>query len=672
MIYVNEKINRDIIKLWREKYNIKFDKFITLELKKISIEHQANVYNSAEELSDEKKTLLRSKLEGFRQFFNETDPFIFYSKYYFANEVLLKKDINEENLKLFLSDRCFYFSEYRDTGNLIIKNSKSYNAPSLKELLCDEYFEIFKTAERKPEELIRRALNKIDKPSSASTLKADVVHNMKKYLNPSPKVNISVDDILKPLKKRNDFEEKEQGLKKILQPYEYELEQNRIINEVLESEWIPTKAHEKFYNQLNKNYEILSDAIENRKNLLFKSNYIVRKINKMSNGLLTEESKNRQFIYTSDDKNITIFNKVIEIFEVYIRSLLHKIRNCEYMGILTSVDMPMENKKYAKAINRLIAICDKDNSFDELTPLFLYLAFSQNTKVVLSDNKPKMLKKISVVKTPAKVEKMASMVGYRAGINLVLYQKLKQAFCLGKESNKICDFGFALLSGYGFLYHHNGMIEQDIDFLNYDDIYKTNDKNDSVINETEKYPVYRYIPNYLKPVGELENILKNYVKNCIPNYPQFLTPINATDNNKPELLDSKYQELSLILLQDLHLPSMQRVYLMIKKLLSQDTSYIDQYKEIISVPILKDKNSRIAELLKRFINQYSLKNLVMRYGTYSISGRGYNINTALMNIVEYEILARILDNLYPRLFELVNEKFKNELLYGSCIFEKKG
>lgn len=394
----------------------------------------------------------------------------------------------------------------------------------------------------------------------------------------------------------------------------------------------------------------------------------------------------------------TLADQMIGLFEKYVCSLLHDLHKQKYLPILRYMDPSLAEKPYRDVIYRLLVCCVQEQGLDPLSGLFFYSAFSENTKVILqgANGKRKSVRAIKRKTKPVAVHKMASMTGYRAALNLVLYHELKVIFglygsvcLLGREGRALCektpyadaaisrriqtdqcfsegkpgcpfartcaawsDWGFALISGYGFLFHHKAEIGVTYE-VPYDEIFVTREEQQmrkaGDVREapqpaeanTKMYSIIKYMMDLAQPVGKLEGLLRQHAQNCIPNRPRFLTPYPTSDiygNADPFALP--YEELAFLLLQDAHLPAMRRIIRKMKKLLSEHPEYVQKYEGFL-LNAIYTSSGEINRFLAGVVQKHGLYYQVPRYTSFQTSQRSYNINATLHNILEYELRSQV-------------------------------
>ena len=147
----------------------------------------------------------------------------------------------------------------------------------------------------------------------------------------------------------------------------------------------------------------------------------------------------------------------------------------------------------------------------------------------------------------------------------------------------------------------------------------------------------KYTMNLDRPVGKLEGLLRQHVQNCIQNRPRFLTPqIAKSHMYSADPFVLPYEELAFILLQDAHLPAMQRVIRRIKKLVSENPDYLQKYDAFLQ-NVLGTTSREISGFLNEIVEKHGLRYQVPRYSSYKTSNRSYNIDAALCDMLEYEL-----------------------------------
>ncbi len=667
--------------------------------------------------ADAKK--LYDSLDDFQSLTGSADLAHYYSKLRFIRELTRCTQCSEELLLHVLADRSFYFSEYRDMGNLLGDGKLIFPAYSAKALL--ETDEVKLTAEMTPKELLEKGLRGCEDTGITDKYVKIATACFEKFLNPMPKVVVPLEDMRNLfLQKCGATKPSKETVDDLFYPYKASLENRRRAKLVCERGWIPTTAHLYFWNELQNNLEHLTRTKQCRQDDLLYGNAIINVLNRLAK--LCANVSEDDLCSQSVDK---IFQQVIQLFEKYVRSQLHTVRIKSYLSILRTPELPIEKRPYARAIRRLLSACKAEAGWHPLTPLFLYHAFAGNTETILLNKKPKLVHKIRQIQKAAKIKNMTSMTGRRAAVNLVLYSKLCSLFpssrsqcILNREGADVCkttpyadpvikgrmdpkhcvsekwtksrcpftrttqeinDWGFALTTGYGNLYHHRPSPDDSI-ALTYDELYTSrehvpqNDEADAhtlPASDMRQYHVFRYLIDFTNPVGKWEGALREHIRNCLPNRPRFLTPLSPTAyyRNNDDPFYAPYEELTTVLLQDMHLPAMCRLIRTIKKLLSAHPEYLNQYHDLLLASAPSD---RIIELLDQIIKQHGLERQIMLYTAYQISGKSFNVRNSLYSVLEFELRARIYDGVQLDLLALAKQVFDSKLmLYGSEQNEEK-
>ena len=243
-----------------------------------------------------------------------------------------------------------------------------------------------------------------------------------------------------------------------------------------------------------------------------------------------------------------------------------------------------------------------------------------------------------------------------------------------------CDWGFALTSRYGFLYHHKPF-NHDTYGIRYEEIIpdKKHDTDDDEeweeydryrISQEEnpsgkEYKIYQYIINYSKPVGELEDLVREHVRNCILNDIQFLTPTALKDNNRGRYTA---KDLSMLLLQELHLPATQRVIRQSKKILSENPEYAEKYKSLLLNSMHISFAEDAANLLSEIAQKHSLGERFLHHRI--TPNRSYVVDISIEILLEYELKTIVLENSQEDLARLIDHVFpKDQFLYRA--FDKR-
>lgn len=621
-----------------------------------------------------------------------------YSKLRFADWLCQQGQCSEELLLRFLTDRSFYFADQRDLGNYPGDGHGIEPDVGLDTLLLNNYVwtHVQEASSMSAKALLQQGLEDIKTAQGDLELGRQIYVEL---LELSKKVPLSTEEIEKFLHNSHysrDFPE----------PGYYFIaafENARRAQLICEHEWIPTTVHRYFLEENERRYSELLEQIRRQQDSFLCSKHLIDELNKIS-------SDCPQFPQEcSDSEFLSKLKTTIALFEQYVRSTLYAVRNRTYEDILYTVKQPLEQRPYYAAIYRLLNACYQDKRWHRLTPLFLYHAFSGSTKVILrcatEKHRRKLIKRISQQNEPARVKRMTTMTGRRAAINLVLYAKLKNTFnsstsvCLLNRPPKTCarlpyaadeniyrrikfpvgksnpqcptdcpfrrdakeylDWGFALTTKYGLLQHHLNGIDDSVqipesellckrDLLEDDD----DDEEQSVDSANEpKVSIWRYATDYRKPVGTLEGLLRNHIMNCFPNRPYNLTPTtpNTYRSKDSNPFDAPYAELAGLLLQEQHLPAMLRIIRQIKKLLSMYPEYVEGYRRFLECPA---STSMIIDYLQGIIKRHNIMWQVVRFPEFEKSGASFNIRDSIQNILEYEIRARIYDDMYNELEQL--------------------
>ena len=621
-----------------------------------------------------------------------------YSKLRFADWLCQQEQCSEELLLRFLTDRSFYFADQRDLGNYPGDGHGIEPDVGLDTLLLDDniWNEVQHASGMTDEELLKQGLENIKAAHGDLVLGTQIYEEL---LELSKKVPLSTEGIKKFCRgKHYPYNFQDPGYYFIAA-----FENARRAQLICEHEWIPTTVHRYFLEENERRYSELNKQIRRQQDSFLCSKHLIDELNKIS-------SDCPQFPQEcSDSEFLSKLKTTIALFEQYVRSTLYAVRNRTYEGILYTVKRPLEQRPYYAAIYRLLNACYQDKRWHRLTPLFLYHAFSGSTKVILrcatEKHRRKLIKRISQQNEPARVKRMTTMTGRRAAINLVLYAKLKNTFnsstsvCLLNRSPKTCarlpyaadeniyrrikfpvgksnpqcptdcpfrrdakeylDWGFALTTKYGLLQHHLNGIDDSVQIPESELLCKRDLLEDDEDDEAQsadstnepKVSIWRYATDYRKPVGTLEGLLRNHIMNCFPNRPYNLTPTTPnTDRSKDSNpFDAPYAELAGLLLQEQHLPAMLRIIRQIKKLLSMYPEYVEGYRRFLECPA---PTSMIIDYLQGIIKRHNIMWQVVRFPEFEKSGASFNIRDSIQNILEYEIRARIYDDMYNELEQL--------------------
>lgn len=656
---------------------------------------QANPNFDRKTLVDEDASTLLSALSRFQFLAQDPNPFSYYSKLHFAEQLQRAESCEQELLLRYITDRSFYFAEYRDHGNLLGDGREVYPFPSLKSLAL--YDTSWKLANKTDHDLLRESRDKIKNLSNVSDA---AIHEAESCIDEALMEDTTSSCSIHTLKSKLTYSLNSQLADLLLYPYQALLENRRRARKACKNKWLPTTAHFFFWQQSEDNHITLCEAFFSRQADLSMSNRIVKELNQLAISCQRQQADNFPEALTRTR------HAVIALFEIYVRSLLHAVRNPDYLPILLRPAETLSARPYTEAITRLLSACHSNGRWHYLTPLFLYHAFADNTKVILQNAKPRLVRKIRIISCPARIKNMTSMTGRRAAVNLVLYNKLLTLFnsmnrktCLFKRAPGTCsampandlfkskmvpdgcydkslsekdcpfirteaelnDFGFALTSGYANLQHHRSSNEDQVN-LTFDEIYPQKDAEfpTQSVDNTPGFPVFQYHFDFSKPVGTLEGLLALHIQNCIPNQPRYLSPVtpNSYRRNDADPFFSPYEELASILLQDMHLPAMLRICRKIKKIISLHPNYLETYRALVIKPT---PTGELTDFLRRIIQKHGLDRQAAQYSYYQISGRAYNIRDCLQGILEYELRAQIYEQASHSIADLVANNLDRKL-----------
>lgn len=635
--------------------------------------------------------------EHFRQLADGYDEPL-YSKIRFADWLCQQGQCSEELLLRFLTDRSFYFADQRDLGNYPGDGHGIEPDVGLDTLLLNNYVwtHVQEASSMSAKALLQQGLEDIKTAQGDLELGRQIYAEL---LNLSKDIPLSTEEIKKFCRNKHyphNFQD----------PGYYFIaafENARRAQLICEHEWIPTTVHQYFLEENERRYSELLEQIRRQQDSFLCSKHLIDELNKIS-------SDCPQFPQEcSDSEFLSKLKTTIALFEQYVRSTLYAVRNRTYEDILYTVKQPLEQRPYYAAIYRLLNACYQDKRWHRLTPLFLYHAFSGSTKVILrcttGKHRRKLIKRISQQNEPARVKRMTTMTGRRAAINLVLYSKLKNKFgslssvCLLNRSAEKCaklpyaadeniyrrikfptdksnpqcpsncpfrrdakeylDWGFAITTKYGLLQHHLDGVDDSIqipesELLCKRDLLEDDDDSEKQFADSSNEPmvsIWRYATDYRKPVGTLEGLLRNHISNCFPNRPYNLTPTtpNTYRSKSSDPFDAPYAELAGLLLQEQHLPAMLRIIRQIKKLLSMYPEYVEGYRRFLEYPA---PTSIVIDYLQKIIKRHNITWQVVRFPEFEKSGASYNIRDSIQNILEYEIRARLYDDMYHKLEQL--------------------
>ena len=656
-----------------------------------------NPYFDCTDLPQPKADELYNAHEHFRQLADGYGEPL-YSKLRFADWLCQQEQCSEELLLRFLTDRSFYFADQRDLGNYPGDGHGIEPDVGLDTLLLDDniWNEVQHASGMTDEELLQQGLEDIQATHGDLKIGTQIYEEL---LELSKKVPLSTEEIKKSCRGKHyphNFQE----------PGYYFIaafKNARRAQLICEHEWIPTTVHQYFLEENERRYSELNKQICRQQDSFLCSKHLIDELNKISSNCPQSPQE------CSDSEFLSKLKTTIALFEQYVRSTLYAVRNRTYENILYTVKQPLAQRPYYAAIYRLLNACYQDKRWHRLTPLFLYHAFSGSTKVILrcatGKHRRKLIKRISQQNEPARIKRMTTMTGRRAAINLVLYAKLKNTFnsstsvCLLNRSPKTCarlpyaadeniyrrikfptdksnpqcpsncpfrrdakeylNWGFALTTKYGLLQHHLDGVDDSVqipesELLCKRDLLEDDDDDEAQSADSTNEPkvsIWRYATDYRKPVGTLEGLLRNHIRNCFPNRPYNLTPTtpNTYRSKSSNPFDAPYAELAGLLLQEQHLPAMLRIIRQIKKLLSMYPEYVEGYRRFLEYPA---PTSMVIDYLQGIIKRHNIMWQVVRFPEFEKSRASYNIRDSIQNILEYEIRARIYDDMYNELEQL--------------------
>lgn len=656
-----------------------------------------NPYFDCTDLPQPKADELYNAHEHFRQLADGYGEPL-YSKLRFADWLCQQEQCSEELLLRFLTDRSFYFADQRDLGNYPGDGHGIEPDVGLDTLLLDDniWNEVQHASGMTDEELLQQGLEDIQATHGDLKIGTQIYEEL---LELSKKVPLSTEEIKKSCRGKHyphNFQE----------PGYYFIaafKNARRAQLICEHEWIPTTVHQYFLEENERRYSELNKQICRQQDSFLCSKHLIDELNKISSNCPQSPQE------CSDSEFLSKLKTTIALFEQYVRSTLYAVRNRTYENILYTVKQPLAQRPYYAAIYRLLNACYQDKRWHRLTPLFLYHAFSGSTKVILrcatGKHRRKLIKRISQQNEPAHIKRMTTMTGRRAAINLVLYAKLKNTFnsstsvCLLNRSPKTCarlpyaadeniyrrikfptdksnpqcpsncpfrrdakeylNWGFALTTKYGLLQHHLDGVDDSVqipesELLCKRDLLEDDDDDEAQSADSTNEPkvsIWRYATDYRKPVGTLEGLLRNHIRNCFPNRPYNLTPTtpNTYRSKSSNPFDAPYAELAGLLLQEQHLPAMLRIIRQIKKLLSMYPEYVEGYRRFLEYPA---PTSMVIDYLQGIIKRHNIMWQVVRFPEFEKSGASFNIRDSIQNILEYEIRARIYDDMYNELEQL--------------------
>ncbi len=661
---------------------------------------QTDLPFSNKELDEQTSCELCNSVQEFRKLGGSLSPFDYISKLKFIDNLSQMDALPQELLIRFLSDRAFYFSEYRDLGTLPGDGQKIDPVTDFGSLIL--YDDAWDIAAQTPEELLCIGRDWIEQCEFSPYILEAAESVFDKWLNPPPAILINPADICSEISHKCEGIEPD-TLTQLIYGYTAAFTNHMRAKQVCEHEWIPSAIHEFFYDEMQKNYSMLTTTIQQRQDELLVEDKLIKELNELCKKTTKSKKVKENKVSSNHDKLLPC---LVEVFETYVRSFLRKTHDKNLITVLEYQDKPFEDRPYVHSIRKLLSACKEGKRLHILTPLFLYHAFAENTNAVLINKESKLVHKISRISKSARIPDMTSETGRRAAINLVLFRMLLNEIPLARRwecllgrsdaescantphvdskierridtehcgdaagsvkcpfvcsAERINEFGFAITTGYGHLYHHR-LCSSDTLSVTCDEICPKEKKSAKHKDgKSRQCKVWEYRINFSKPVGKLEGILVDFVRNCLPNRACYLTPTspNTYARNTQRLFSSPTGELSTLLLQDMHLDSKRRISKMVKRVVSEHPEYLSEYRKFLIYP---HYDSTVIELLQSIINDCGLEHHVLKYYGYQKSGGAYNIRDILQAILEYEMRSRIYESAQLDLAKLIDKAFDSRI-----------
>lgn len=472
-----------------------------------------------------------------------------------------------------------------------------------------------------------------------------------------------------------------------------------------------SSLHLEYLKENQSTFQTLTQAIRLKEQNLSISSMLLKEINKLGNECKKTIDTNAIASIENNTSYNTqkeqIFTKIIELIKIYVASVIWKTRKKDYIPLFEDLFLTKTKKAVSDFHNLVYQILNtltKDGDYHPYSPLVLYHIITSNTKAVLQGNVAGIWDNLTSNSKSAKIDSMTSLTGRKAAINLVLYQKLCQIFIVNKnlctidglpstikvpcasckkdptikpaipdgcifESNHTetaCPYGvrlenlmkfmFALITGYGHLFHHFSM--EPTCFIPASSLMISKRKF-----AKESFKVFSYRPDYRYPVDDCEFQIKANINACFANRPEFLTLLVPKRSGRIGAAS-----LSHLLLQDMAMPARQRISRFILKSMNQDI--LEKYRPYLYYPY---ERSVVLSCLDDIIQTHfnGIENFMVRYHDFGTKSFEYNYQDALRALVEYEIRHLLYEEGKQALSLIAQQVLPKHLYTGKTLVHKK-
>lgn len=327
-------------------------------------------------------------------------------------------------------------------------------------------------------------------------------------------------------------------------------------------------------------------------------------------------------------------------------------------------------ENFYNLVHHILDTITTDGAYHPYAPIVLYHIITANTKALLEGETGRIWDKLTQSSRTARVDSMTSLTGRKAAVNLVLYSKLcqilaqdkkictidqkpsatkiscktirkqrfiqpkceacifsklndKEAICpYGVHSKDLMNFMFALITGYGQLFHHYALEPTSM-------ISAAKLMISKVDYAKESFEAFSYRPDYRHPVDELGYEINANINACFANRPEFLATSVPKRGGRMGLAS-----LSNLILQDMAMPARQRISRLIQKSMNQEI--LEKYRPYLYYPY--ERNAVIScldDIIKTYFQ--GIENLMIRYHDFGTESLEYNYRDALRALIEYEI-----------------------------------
>lgn len=419
-------------------------------------------------------------------------------------------------------------------------------------------------------------------------------------------------------------------------------------------------GHMDYYHEYQQNYEVVTDALERRGQLILLCGSLLDEVNRVGRRCKALAKRNAN----SCPRNDFLFAELFRIAGTYIGSVVQQTRNESYEKQFCDIFIrkdPSALYVFNRGIQAILELITLPNGeIHCLASIIVYQIFTRNTSAFLQGDVGKLWRRVTRRSKAVKVTKMTEITGRKAGVNLALFCELCSVF-KGTESSfhsfyqKIrptddpeelqiesqreqadagenarkgyqdtIDFLFYLTTGYGRLFH---CLQRSL--------HKSEQLSEICIHteaeESCEWPVFCYKPDYRHPVDQLGYILNSYIDDCFANRVEFLTPGIFAQQTQSELAG-----LTNLVLQDMALPAARRLSRMVQKTLSEKP---DIQKMYVSVFREFHESSVINKCLQEIMDDYfpNIEELIPRYQAVETRAGHYDYHYILRALIEYEL-----------------------------------